>query len=771
MLVVLTLSDAANECLPAFLEAFCVGARTLGPLHAHSSLIWTPRTACAAGTPLAEDSAWLSATCVSAASVGGPPAHVPCSRHKQRFSLLRADATGPLLPCLEAIKAADLMVVLLPWQALSSDSDAVSPSAAAALPALRAQGLPPLLGALFGLDSPSAPAAPKAKAALRKCGEDIVQAALSVAQPRILPVHSGADAAEFARQLASVRLAPPLWRTLRPYLIAEEISFLPSAESPDAPGTLLVTGYVRGAAMSADQLACLPGCGQDFQFASIEAAPAPREVPRHARAAAIDGMDVEGGADGDAVTLSVPGDEQESLQRENVADPLSGEQTWPTQEEMADAGAAAKAASGCMAVSKRMQRRPKGWSDYQAAWIREDEEQDEESASDLESLPEDDVGAAGDGGGDDAQMADGGCDGAKDVASEGEDDSDDDFLGEDEQTQEQALEAARHDSERRLALRRSAESAEAEQSEFPDEVDVPYGSRASARFARYRGLKSFRASAWDPYESLPGDYSRIFSFQNFARTRRRALAGPPASVPSAAAQLVAPGTRVCARLACVPPSAAAALLQRASAQPAVLLGLLQHEAKLSVLHCALTKASAYAQPLASKAPLVLHAGFRVIPSPSVLFSHDGNGDKFKYQRFLPPSAQCVGTTFGPITYGPAPVLAFDDAGQLAATGTLRPVDPERVVLKRAIITGYPHKVHKKKAVVRFMFHCPEDVRWFRPLELWTKYGRHGKIREPIGTHGSMKCAFDGPLQQRDTVCASLYKRVFPKLQAGAAPMQ
>ena len=125
----------------------------------------------------------------------------------------------------------------------------------------------------------------------------------------------------------------------------------------------------------------------------------------------------------------------------------------------------------------------------------------------------------------------------------------------------------------------------------------------------------------------------------------------------------------------------------------------------------------------------------------------------------------IASMYLPIVFSPCKILLFTKSNQnisLLATGHALAPNPLTVILKRIILTGYPLKVHKKRAVVRYMFFNPKDVKYFKPVELTSKFGLRGHIKDSLGTHGLMKCQFNDYIKQNDTVCMPLYKRKYPR---------
>uniref|UniRef100_A0A1A8CPL8 Pre-rRNA-processing protein TSR1 homolog n=2 Tax=Nothobranchius kadleci TaxID=1051664 RepID=A0A1A8CPL8_NOTKA len=665
-------------------------------------------------------------------------------RFKQRFTLL-TQSTADMHSLLDVAKVADSLVFVLdPAEGWDSYGDYC-------LSCLFAQGLPSHALVCQGVcDIPV-----KKRVESRKTLSKITEVRFPDA--RLFPLDSDQDATLLLRHLGCQKQRKLGFRTRRPHLLAQQVTFTPNCPAegarsgPTGLGTLRVSGYVRGRALRVDRLVHISGHG-DFQLSQIDAPSDPLPLifttTRPVKPSKGGDFEMQDGGENEApvrVLMKADPSCQESLQTEAEVDPMDGEQTWPTESELMEAEEARK--------SKRVMKVPKGTSDYQATWIvDEDEEEnddlDEESSDDDDDLL--DEAMDGDEEENNSQEPASCCASEEEEEEEEEEEvCSTERAGADQRYDEHMDEAAEEEGLKRYREARSHEM-------FPDEVDTPIDSPARIRFQRYRGLKSFRSSPWDPMENLPLDYSRIFQFQSFERTRRRVLAEAAAEEEGAMV-----GWYVTLHIVDVPSSVMESVQ---SGKPLVLVSLLPHEQKMSVMHVLVHRHPSNTEPIKSKEELVFHCGYRRFRA-SPIFSQHTSADKHKMERFLRPDAPTVVSVYAPITFPPAGVLLFkqrDDGVQdLVATGSLLSCDPRRVILKRIVLSGHPFKINRRSAVVRYMFFNREDIMWFKPVELRTKWGRRGHIKEALGTHGHMKCVFDNQLRSQDTVLMNLYKRAYP----------
>ncbi|EAL93581.1 small subunit rRNA maturation protein TSR1 [Aspergillus fumigatus Af293] len=663
-----------------------------------------------------------------------------------RQSLQYIPAKYDLMGALDVCRMADFVVL-----ALSSEVE-VEEQGEQLLRSIEGQGISNVVAVVQGLDKINPPKKrPQVASSLKSFINHFFPSV-----EKVLSVDSRQECSNVVRSLCTATPKGIRWRDERSWMLVEEVKW-PEATT-EVVDDVVLTGIVRGKGLKADRLVHIPGWG-DFQIDSITAAPLP-----NARAKRDDGMNVD---ENEAPqVLDVPTADRDDLatvapeEIEMEEDDISIAETERKGVLLDDHHYFSDDDSHLPARPKRL---PKGTSEYQSAWfiddvsdsgsdIEEEEEQDEAMAMDTAGNPEDGV------------FPD-----RQDAMTE---------AGPSEYPQsEMFLDPSPEDEAQQLEEYRASRRKEAsEDLEFPDEIELHPNVLARERLARFRGLKNFKTSHWETAEDRPHepeDWRRLLQIVDYKgsknKTLREALVGG-----------VKPGIRVDVHLRGVPSSL------RNRRQPLSLFSLLRHEHKHTVVNVNMHLNSSVEEPLKSKEELIVQCGpRRLIVKPIFSAGDNTPNNVHKFDRFLHPGRSAIATWIGPLTWGAVPVLVFkskqnhdpevldsadaDAEGQididnleLIGKGTVVAPDQSRIVAKRAILTGHPFKIHKRVVTVRYMFFNAEDVNWFKALQLWTKRGRSGYIKESLGTHGYFKATFDGKINPQDSIGISLYKRVFPR---------
>lgn len=339
--------------------------------------------------------------------------------------------------------------------------------------ALKAAGLPAVVGVVHGLELLKG----KKQADMRKWGQRFFHTEFAGQAKAV-------DASNTNLLVRTLCTTPPRrvhWRSIRSYILADSVEMVSSDGPGSERGTLHVRGYIRGRPLGVNQVVHLGDAGH-FRIRHIASVAEPCPIkPKHHGETTKGQPDTRNHEQGEVILAVADPNEQEDLDVEAEVDDLSGEQTWPTDHELAQAKLTGEGVAGEMDAVMEQEANvngetqpiasaavPRGWSSYQAEWL-----------AGTSRVGEEDMDHSDDGG-------------AWALEDEEKNDSDfNDFT----------------DADVDIAKQRNAEDEDAR---FPDEVDTPTDRSARDRFARFRALKSFRTSPWDPKESLPKEYARIF---------------------------------------------------------------------------------------------------------------------------------------------------------------------------------------------------------------------------------------------------------------------
>ncbi|KAL3474985.1 hypothetical protein BJX99DRAFT_169999 [Aspergillus californicus] len=651
-----------------------------------------------------------------------------------------------LMSALDVCRMADFVVVAVSAQVEVEEQGELL------LRSIEGQGISNVLAVAQGLDQINPPKKrPQVAGSLKSFLNHFFPAV-----DKVLSIDSRQECANVIRSICTATPKGIRWREDRSWMLIEDVTW--PEITTEVVDDVVLTGVVRAKGLKADRLVHVPGWG-DFQIDSITAAPLPSARAKRDDTMIVDESEASKVLDGpsadqDDLAAVAPEeiemeDDMESMAETEKKGVLLDDHHYFSDDEDH--------------IPARPKKLPKGTSEYQSHWFVADVS---DSGSDIEDDDDEDMEMDVSGAPEDGVFPDN-----HDAMTEG---------GPSEYPQsEMFLDPSPEEEAQQLEEYRASRKTEAEEHlEFPDEIELHPNVLARERLARYRGMKSLKTSPWNtsedrPYE--PEDWRRLLQIGDYKGSKNRILR-------EALIGGVNPGTRVEVHLRAVPTSL------RNKPQPLSLFSLLRHEHKHTVVNIDMHLNATLESPLKAKEDLIVQYGPRRLVVNPVFSSADNTPNNVhKYDRFLHPGRSAMATWVGPLTWGSVPVLVFkarkeqdpevlDDSAEqessstdldldnltLIGTGTVVAPDQSRVVAKRAIITGHPYKIHKRVVTVRYMFFNQEDIHWFKALQLWTRRGRSGFIKESLGTHGYFKATFDAKINPQDSVGISLYKRVFPR---------
>lgn len=675
------------------------------------------------------------------------PSRVRVDRFKQNITYV--PVSRDLLSALDACRVADFVILLLsPTQDADEEGELL-------LRAIEGQGVSNVLTMVQNLETVEPP----------KKRSQIVSSLKSYithffpTQEKIHNLDLDRECANVIRTLCTTTPKGVKWREDRSWMLIEDLKWPEGEELSTTHGEVVFTGVIRSKGLKANRLVQIGDWGH-FQIEKIADASLPTARKRKADEMAVDAEAK------DEEIIEVPDEEQD-----DIADLAPYDATMEDYSEIPVSEAPTER-RGVLLDDHRYfsddeshlpqppKRLPKGTSAYQAAWFLGDDVSDSDS-----DISEDGVDHEGDVAMAAPALPQDGLEGFDTTtqrdpteATRSEYPQSEMFLDPSPEDEREVAQLAEHRFQRR-------KNDINDDLEFPDEIELHPNVLARERLARYRGLKSLKTSRWDtdedrPYE--PEDWNRLLQVSDYKKSKKQATR-------EALVGGIQPGKRVHVHVRNIP-----LVLQHQShsstSKPLALFSLLRHEQKSTIVNFTITLGSSHSGPIKSKEDLILQCGpRRFLIKP--LFSQTGKtpNNVHKFQRYLHPGQTAMATFIAPLTWGSVPALFFQpssspssDEYNLIATGTSQPPDPSRVIAKRIILTGHPFKIHKKIVTVRYMFFNKEDVLWFKALQLWTKRGRSGFIKESLGTHGYFKATFDGVINPQDAVGISLYKRIFPR---------